>query len=76
MTHQLLLLYLFFQRIKDQTVEEIIIAMPSAPKTEISKIVTECQKTKCSIKILPSLYLSMNNDNKNVPIITASIIIV
>lgn len=47
-------------------IEEIIIAMPSAPKTEISKIVTECQKTKCSIKILPSLYLTMNNDGKNV----------
>ena len=40
--------------------EEIIIAIPSAPKSEIDDIVTECQKTKCNIKILPSIYLTMN----------------
>ncbi|MDD6468091.1 MAG: nucleoside-diphosphate sugar epimerase/dehydratase [Erysipelotrichaceae bacterium] len=45
-------------------VEEIIIAMPSAPKSEISKIVTECQKTKCVIKILPSLYATLNSNEK------------
>ncbi len=47
-------------------IEEIIIAMPSAPKTEISKIVTECQKTNCEIKILPSIYLSMNEEDKDI----------
>ena len=41
-------------------VEDIIIAIPSAPKSEIDNIVTECQKTKCNIKILPSIYLTMN----------------
>ena len=42
-------------------VDEIIIAIPSADKEEISKIVTECQKTKCNIKILPSIYKEMND---------------
>jgi len=41
-------------------VEEIIIAIPSASKEKISRIVNECNKTKCSIKILPSIYMSMN----------------
>mgnify|MGYP002861584660 CR=1 FL=1 len=46
-------------------VKDIIIAIPSAPKVEIDKIVTECQKTKCNIKILPSIYASMmNKDSK------------
>ena len=44
-------------------IKEIIIAIPSASKETIGKIVNECQKTKCSIKILPSIYLSMNNDS-------------
>lgn len=36
-------------------IEEIIIAIPSASKNTISNIVTECQKTKCKIKILPTI---------------------
>ena len=41
-------------------IQDIIIAIPSASKEVISEIVTECQKTSCEIKILPSIYLSMN----------------
>lgn len=41
-------------------VEEIIIAVPSAPKEEIAKIVTECQRTDCEIKILPSMFREMD----------------
>ena len=41
-------------------VEEVIIAIPSASKEKIDRIVTECHKTDVSIKILPSIYLSMN----------------
>lgn len=37
-------------------VQNIIIAIPSASKEEIDRIVTECHKTKCKIKILSSLY--------------------
>lgn len=47
-------------------VEDIIIAIPSAKKEDIDKIVTECQKTKCNIKILPSIYASMNNKGTSV----------
>ena len=43
-------------------VKEIIIAVPSASKEKIDRIVTECNKTKCKIKILPSIYLSMNEE--------------
>ena len=41
-------------------VEEIIIAIPSASKETIDEIVTECQKTTAEIKILPSIYTSLN----------------
>ena len=41
-------------------IEQIIIAMPSAGKEEIAKIVTECQKTSAEIKILPSVYATLN----------------
>ena len=36
-------------------IEEIIIAIPSAPKSVIAGIVKECHKTKCRIKILPEI---------------------
>lgn len=47
-------------------IEEIIIAIPSASKEAIDKIVTECHKTGCKIKILPSIYLSMNEKTTSV----------
>ena len=47
-------------------IEQIIIAIPSAGKEAIAKIVTECQKTKCEIKILPSIYLTMNEETENI----------
>ena len=49
---------------KKHEVEEIIIAIPSAPKEKIDRIVTKCHKTKAQIKILPSIYLSINNKEK------------
>ena len=43
-------------------VENIIIAIPSAPKEQIKRIVTECHKTECKkIEILPSIYLAMSD---------------
>ena len=36
-------------------VDEIIVAIPSANKKVIQKIVGECNRTRCKIKILPSL---------------------
>lgn len=47
-------------------VQNIIIAIPSASKSKIDKIVTECQKTDCSINILPSIIVSMNKKNDKV----------
>ncbi|QUH25030.1 polysaccharide biosynthesis protein [Serpentinicella alkaliphila] len=37
-------------------IDEIIIAIPSAPKRIIREIVEECSKTKCSLKIVPGIY--------------------
>lgn len=37
-------------------IDEIIIAIPSAGKGEIRKIVQECKKTKAKLKILPGIY--------------------
>ena len=37
-------------------VSDIIIAMPSVNKKEISRIANECQKTKCKVKIIPGIY--------------------
>ncbi len=37
------------------SVDEIIVAIPSANNKVIQKIVSECNKTRCKIKILPSL---------------------
>lgn len=43
-------------------VENIIIAIPSAPKEQIDRIVTECHKTECKkIEILPSIYASIKD---------------
>lgn len=41
---------------KDYKIDEIIIAIPSASRKEISKIINECKKTTARIKILPGIY--------------------
>ena len=48
--------------VQKHKVQDIIIAIPSAPKEKIDKIVDECHKTEANIKILPSIYMSMNNN--------------
>ena len=52
------------QKAIEYDIKDIIIAIPSAPKEKISKIVTECQKTKANIKILPSIYSSLSGTAK------------
>ncbi len=44
------------------SIDEIIIAMPSAPKQEIIKIIEICQKSELRIKILPSIYQLVDLD--------------
>lgn len=51
------------EAVEKYKVKEIIIALPSAPKEEISKIVTECQRTDCEIKILPSMFREMSQES-------------
>jgi len=36
-------------------IDEIIIAIPSAPRKDINEIFNECSKTKCKVRILPSI---------------------
>lgn len=43
-------------------INEIIIAMPSAPKKAISEIVNICKETSCTLKILPGIYQFMNDE--------------
>ena len=35
------------------SIDEIIIAMPSVPKTEIKRVYDICEVTKCKVKTLP-----------------------
>ncbi len=52
--------------VEKYSIEQIIISIPSASKEVIARIVEECQKTKCEIKILPSIYLTMDQKNNNI----------
>ena len=47
-------------------VNEIIIAIPSVSKETVAKIYTECQKTGCEVKILPSIYLDMDQETESI----------
>ncbi len=40
---------------KDYLVDEIIIAMPSVNKKRLGDIVKECKKTRCEVKVIPSV---------------------
>ncbi len=40
---------------KEYLVDEIIIAMPSVNKKRLSDIVKECKKTRCEVKVIPSV---------------------
>lgn len=44
------------QLVKKLEIDEIVIAIPSAPKKEISRIVEICSKTESELKILPGIY--------------------
>ncbi|WP_130806255.1 polysaccharide biosynthesis protein [Senegalia massiliensis] len=41
--------------VKNKSIDEIIIAIPSADKKQIRDIIDECKKTKCKITILPNM---------------------
>lgn len=43
-------------------IDEIIIAIPSALRKEQAALLNECKKTKCKLRILPSIYNLINED--------------
>ena len=47
-------------------VTEIIIAIPSARKENLAKIVAECQKSGCEIKIIPAAYLDIDQSQEGI----------
>ncbi|NLD23353.1 MAG: polysaccharide biosynthesis protein [Bacteroidales bacterium] len=42
--------------VKKYNVQEIIVAIPSAPETEIRRILKQCKETGCKLRRLPGLY--------------------
>lgn len=47
---------------KKYDVEEIYVAMPSAPGSETKKILEICRETDCELRILPGIYQLLNGD--------------
>ncbi|WP_330619632.1 polysaccharide biosynthesis protein [Vallitalea pronyensis] len=47
-----------------KNIHEIIIALPSASKDDIKAIIEECRRTKCKLRILPSMYTMMSKKVK------------
>lgn len=43
-------------------IDEIIIAMPSAPRKNIKEITEVCQETNCKLRILPGMYQLVNGE--------------
>ncbi|MCQ2496401.1 MAG: polysaccharide biosynthesis protein [Lachnospiraceae bacterium] len=50
------------ENVERYNITEIIIAVPSASQKEVSKIVNICQKTGCSLKILPGICEIVNEE--------------
>lgn len=50
------------QLAKEYDIDEIIIAVPSAHKSEISDILSICKKTNCKLKKLPGVYEIINEN--------------
>ncbi|MDR0851974.1 MAG: polysaccharide biosynthesis protein [Clostridiales Family XIII bacterium] len=43
------------QLVKRYAIDEIIVAIPSATGKQIQSVVSECNKTKCKVRLLPSI---------------------
>lgn len=43
-------------------IDEIIVALPSAPQTQVKEILQICQETGCELKVLPGLYQMINGE--------------
>ena len=43
-------------------IDEIIVAIPSAPQSEVRDILNICKETNCELKVLPGLYQMINGE--------------
>ncbi len=50
------------ESVKKYDIQEIVIAMPSAPKKETQKILNICKETRCKLRILPGIYQLVNGE--------------
>ena len=48
--------------VKQYRIQDIYLAMPSAPSTETKKILEICYETDCRLKILPGIYQLLNGE--------------
>lgn len=48
--------------VKELQIDEIIIAMPSAPAATIKEIITICKETSCDLKRVPGIYQLVNGE--------------
>jgi FlaA1/EpsC-like NDP-sugar epimerase len=49
------------EAVEKYKIDEIIVAIPTAPKKTVSEILEICHQTKCKVQIMPSLMDLMNN---------------
>ena len=49
------------EAVEKYDIDEIVVAIPSAPKKTISEILGICERTKCKVKIMPSLIDVIDN---------------
>ena len=48
--------------VEKYNIDEIYIAMPSAPRKEVKDIIDICHKTDCKLKVLPGMYQLINEE--------------
>ncbi len=51
-----------FEAVEKYGVDEIVIAIPTAPKSEISKIIEICKETGCKLRTLPGVFQLINGE--------------
>jgi FlaA1/EpsC-like NDP-sugar epimerase len=47
---------------EEMDIDEILIAIPSIPRREISNIINICKDTRCKLKVLPGVYSIVNEE--------------
>ena len=54
--------YSIKQNVQKYKIDQIIIAMPSASKTDVSMILDICKETECELKTLPGMFQLINGE--------------